>query len=253
MKLISDKSQLLKNIETVETYLVYGTENEQLDIQNCIKRGTCFVAYKIESEIRFAPSKFLGYRNNSLNRHIPSQTDGRDTNKVINIVLNSKPLPNDNLEKKYFKYSNNLGIYPSENGAYGVKRKFWQLDITKDFKTNEEFTGEFPEGKIVEQVHKSRERNSKLIMIAKQNFISKYGKLFCQVCNFNFENSYGSIGKDFIEGHHTIAVSDMTHGHQTKPEDIAMLCSNCHRMIHKRRPWLSMNDLKKLIRKNADS
>ena len=248
MELILDKLQLLENIETVETYLADGTENEQLDIQNYIKRGTCFVAYKIETEIRFAPSKFLGYINNSLNRHIPSETDGRDTNRVINTILDSKPLPNDKLEKKYFKYCNDLGIYPSENGAFGAKRKFWQLDITEDFKTNEELTGEFPEGKVVEKVHKSRERNSKVIMIAKQNFINKYGKLFCQVCNFDFENSYGSIGKDFIEGHHTIAVSEMTNDHKTKPEDIAMLCSNCHRMIHKRRPWLSMNELKKLIK-----
>ncbi|MGU8539069.1 hypothetical protein ACV3P9_02215 [Clostridium perfringens] len=29
-----------------------------------------------------------------------------------------------------------------------------------------------------------------------------------------------------------------------------MLCSNCHRMIHRRRPWLSKEELELLIDKN---
>ena len=37
--------------------------------------------------------------------------------------------------------------------------------------------------------------------------------------------------------------------HKTKPEDIAMLCANCHRMVHKKRPWLKMKDLSKLLKK----
>lgn len=98
------------------------------------------------------------------------------------------------------------------------------------FNDNEELTGEFPEGKVIERIHKSRERNSQVIQIAKHNFKTKYGKLFCQIYGFYFEATYGEIGKDFIEAHHTIPVSEM------KPEDITMLCSNCHKMVHKRRP-----------------
>ena len=32
-----------------------------------------------------------------------------------------------------------------------------------------------------------------------------------------------------------------------KEKDIAMLCANCHRMIHKKNPPLSLEELKKII------
>ena len=105
----------------------------------------------------------------------------------------------------------------------------------------------FPEGKIIERIHKSRERNYKVINLAKEKFIKKNGRLFCQVCGFDFENTYGKLGKGFIEGHHTIAVSEMSYDHKTRIEDIVLVCSNCHRMIHKKRPWLRMDELKKIL------
>lgn len=130
-----------------------------------------------------------------------------------------------------------------------------KLEIDHDFENNEDLTGEFPEGKIVERTHKARERNSQVISLAKEKFKKLKGRLYCQVCGFDFEKTYGQIGKDFIEGHHTIAVSEMSNDHKTKVEDIAMLCANCHRMVHKKRPWLTMKNLGKLLKtkKNGSS
>lgn len=99
---------------------------------------------------------------------------------------------------------------------------------------------------MVERKHKARERNSQVVALAKDKFKEKHGRLFCQVCGFYFETEYGDIGKDFIEAHHTIPVSEMKDDHKTKVEDIAMLCSNCHRMVHKKRPWLTINEIEKL-------
>ena len=97
--------------------------------------------------------------------------------------------------------------------------------------------------------HLVRERNPKLIQRAKELYKTKYGKLTCQVCGFDFEEEYGEIGKDYIEGHHTKPVSEMMDGEQSKPEDIAMVCANCHRMLHRRRPWLTIDELSKLKNK----
>jgi predicted HNH restriction endonuclease len=36
-------------------------------------------------------------------------------------------------------------------------------------------------------------------------------------------------------------------GSKTRAADIALVCSNCHRMLHRRRPWLTMSDLKTLL------
>ena len=105
----------------------------------------------------------------------------------------------------------------------------------------------FPEGKVKERLHYSRERNQQLIRQAKQAALEK-GKLKCQCCNFDFEAIYGEHGKGFIEAHHTIPVSELHEaGGETKIEDLALVCSNCHRMLHRRRPWLSMENLEQLI------
>lgn len=251
MKLINNKDQLIKNIDTLEGYLTEGNEYSNSEATALVKRGTCFIAYSIENELRFAPSRFIGYIDNNLDKHSASnEKDGRKTNKAIIKILGTKPQPNEKLNDKYLEYCNRIGIKPSDKGSFGVQRKFWELDLDQEFENNEDLTDEFPEGKIVERTHKARERNSQVISLAKERFKKKNGRLFCQVCGFDFEKTYGSIGKDFIEGHHSIAVSEMTADHKTKVEDIAMLCANCHRMVHKKRPWLIMKDLDKLIKNN---
>lgn len=105
---------------------------------------------------------------------------------------------------------------------------------------------EYPEGKIAFVLHKKRERNPKLIKEANRLFIRKHGRLFCEACKFDFQKTYGDRGTDFIEGHHKKLISEMSEGEKTKVEDIAMLCSNCHRMIH-RKPLINVEDLKEVL------
>ena len=68
----------------------------------------------------------------------------------------------------------------------------------------------------------------------------------CRACNFDFHEQYGDVGKGFIECHHVLPLSV---AQQSKPKlvDIALLCSNCHRMVHRRRPWLEMDQLTSLL------
>ena len=119
--------------------------------------------------------------------------------------------------------------------------KIVALDETQD-------DDDFVEGKKLLKLHLTRERNYQLITNAKKRFKDKYGKLFCEVCGFNFVDIYGEIGEDFIEGHHIKPISEMTEDEKTNIDDIVMLCSNCHSMIHRKKPWLKKEDLKKLIR-----
>lgn len=106
----------------------------------------------------------------------------------------------------------------------------------------------FPEGKIKYRLHKHKERSKKLIKLAKNNFKqNNNGRLFCQVCNFDFVKKYGPIGEGFIEAHHMLPISEIDEHHETDINDIILLCSNCHRMIHRKRPWLSINNLQSLI------
>lgn len=134
--------------------------------------------------------------------------------------------------------------------VYGIGKGYWGLrvfssDVASGNITEDDLS--FPEGKKKLRVHVSRERNPKVIKEAKRVFKDKHGKVFCEVCGFDFEALYGELGKDFIEGHHSIPVSDLDHDGTTHVKDIVMVCSNCHRMLHKKRPWLKKEDLKSLI------
>ncbi|MGR6545713.1 HNH endonuclease [Paenibacillus tundrae] len=106
---------------------------------------------------------------------------------------------------------------------------------------------EYKEGKELLELHKVYERDPQLIKDAKKRFKKMNGELYCEACGINFEKMYGERGKDYIEGHHKKPVSKMKEGETTKIEDIGMLCSNCHRMIH-RFPMVSIEELKKSLR-----
>ena len=93
---------------------------------------------------------------------------------------------------------------------------------------------EFFEGKILLKNHLQRERNVKLIEIAKKKFIEKHEYLYCEVCGFDYEKTYGELGKKFIEAHHIKPVSQMAENERTSIDDIIMVCSNCHSMIHRK-------------------
>lgn len=106
---------------------------------------------------------------------------------------------------------------------------------------------EFPEGAKVQRVHEDRERKPALVRHKKALVLQRTGKLACEACGFVFARTYGEVGEDFIECHHTVPVSELKPGHKTKPEDVVLLCSNCHRMVHRKRPWLTLPNLSKLL------
>lgn len=110
---------------------------------------------------------------------------------------------------------------------------------------------EFAEGKIMFRLHQSRERNKKVIALAKKKAKAE-GRLQCEVCDFDFAKNYGELGEGYIECHHTVPISEYDENSKTKIEDLAMVCSNCHRMLHRKRPWMSIAELRE-IRRNRMS
>jgi predicted HNH restriction endonuclease len=107
---------------------------------------------------------------------------------------------------------------------------------------------EAEEGRLLTRLHCRKERSRKLVEQKKLLALKKFGKLQCEACLFDFEKSYGPRGKGFIEAHHTKPVETLVEGSKTKLEDLTLLCANCHRMVHSARPWLSMAELKQLLR-----
>jgi len=112
----------------------------------------------------------------------------------------------------------------------------------------------FPEGKFKEKLHLARERNQTLVRQAKAQAMARVGSLKCACCSFDFLENYGEVGRGFIEAHHTKPISELHEGgEETKIEDLALVCSNCHRMLHRKRPWLKMDELNGLLAANIPS
>jgi 5-methylcytosine-specific restriction protein A len=103
---------------------------------------------------------------------------------------------------------------------------------------------EAEEGRLLTGLHRYRERDPKLVKRKKARTLQEYGVLLCEVCQFNFSESYGSRGDGYIECHHRTPVSELKPGDKIKLSDLSLVCSNCHRMIHRRRPWPTVNELK---------
>lgn len=70
----------------------------------------------------------------------------------------------------------------------------------------------------------------------------------CAICGMNFYDMYGELGKNFIEVHHTTPVSEMGENFILDIDrDLVPLCSNCHSMVHRRKPPYTIDELKKLV------
>jgi 5-methylcytosine-specific restriction enzyme A len=111
--------------------------------------------------------------------------------------------------------------------------------------TDEDF--EAPEGHVLTRLHRQRERNRALVAAKKQRILAATGHLRCEVCGFDFATTYGERGKGFMECHHIKPVETLPEEGRTKLADLALVCANCHRIIHARRPWISVTEVQALL------
>lgn len=120
-------------------------------------------------------------------------------------------------------------------------------DFTFEDITDIDLLDATPEGRKTLVTHTSRERSSRLIRRKKESALSMYGCLKCEVCGFNFEEIYGDIGINFCEVHHIKPLSETDDSVITTIDDLAIVCSNCHRMIHRIRPVPNIDEFKSLL------
>lgn len=94
--------------------------------------------------------------------------------------------------------------------------------------------------------HRKIERNGRSSREAK-----KVHGYICQVCDFDFGAKYGKLGVKYIEAHHLKPLSQLAEGVPVSlsiKDDFAVLCANCHRMIHKKDAPTDLGGLRLLIR-----
>ena len=132
-------------------------------------------------------------------------------NKLINAVWKGSDLGEDNTNESYY-----WAVVCAR-----ARREAGLLGLDSDF--------EAAEGNQSLVQHLQRERERSLVNAKKNAVLKATGKLVCEICGFNFEQRY-QLGP-FCEVHHKLPLAQGKR--KTKPSDLAIVCSNCHRMIHK--------------------
>jgi 5-methylcytosine-specific restriction protein A len=113
---------------------------------------------------------------------------------------------------------------------------------------DEELDDDFsaPEGRLLLRRHRARERNKGLRKKKIESVLRRGGTLACEACGFDFEEVYGERGAGYVECHHVVPLHEAGEG-KTKLSDLALICANCHRMIHRRAPWPAPVELRAAI------
>jgi 5-methylcytosine-specific restriction protein A len=105
----------------------------------------------------------------------------------------------------------------------------------------------FPEGLILTRLHRLRERNRNIVRRKKERALAEFGKLECEVCEFDFVKAYGQLGDGFAECHHVLPLCELVARTTTRLTDLAIVCANCHRMLHRSPKWLTIDALRTII------
>lgn len=190
------------------------------------------------------------FKSSHWNEELSSQ--GKEANKV-NIefdILSEVPiLTEEDLKDEMFSgqvwFPQMSGIAIKENLVEKLEKQ-WILKTGNLLDTNVfELSKNYSEGKRVLRKSYSYERNPE----AREACLAHYGYI-CYICGFSFVKKYGMIGEKFIHVHHKNPVSEVGHEYIVDPiKDLVPICPNCHAMIHRKVPAMSVDELKKIVEK----
>jgi len=201
---------------------------------------------------------------------IPGRKDDFFSQKVRNLkshnTLTNRGLASYDEKTGIWKITKKGRDYVDENiedekDAIGISLKnqgFNEGEIKE--KAKEDYSGVIvEEGTLEKRNIYQRKRSDKLRKLAiKKHKEKNNGKLPCIGCGFDFEEKYGDCGKGFIEVHHMKLISEMDiEGTKEQIEEalkkVAPLCSNCHRIVHrKKEKMVSIEQLKEIIKENSN-
>lgn len=112
---------------------------------------------------------------------------------------------------------------------------------------------EFAEGRLVTELHRRRERDPRLRkrLLATRK---RKGGLCCDMCGIGPYIDDDDLRDAIFEAHHVIPLSTAMEG-KTRLSDVALLCANCHRVMHRlislKRRWLTIDEARRATETRA--
>lgn len=244
-KFISDIVDIQCNLRKIRDYLVSGNEKERFFARDKLRRGYNLVHGIVDEDVIFGPSRVVGYKDITLERHNQlgnsNGLNGTETNPAITRVLGQQIKRGDEgwelLEEHFLGLCEKVDVVPVDR-----PRKFWLLD--EQSLHTDSSDANFSEGALSSYVSTRYERSS----AARRACIALHGTT-CAVCDINFGHLYGKHGEGFIHVHHLYPLHNAGATRKTDPvKDLVPVCPNCHYMLHRGNKLLSPKTLKEMMK-----
>jgi 5-methylcytosine-specific restriction protein A len=237
-------------------YVVYLFHAEQPLVHLSLNQGTTAVREEFANQTRAV----LADRAELMRKRVSEFTQSLPVTKIE--LGPDARLPGDYVAGHALGATYTLAALPDEltlrTDLQTIVRAYRALTyrggIEGDVETQTEISDEFnipPQATVVETrkyvYHRKIERNRTAARNAK-----KFHGTTCQACDLNFGRRYGQIGEGFIEAHHLKPIGTLQEGVPIKYDvasEFAVLCANCHRMIHRTEDPSDLESFKKRIEK----
>ena len=247
MELVKTRAEIIDNLVRFSAYRTSTNPRHRTFFAERLRLGKIFVHGIVDGNHFFSPSRFVGYRECTAEKHVAfPRKNGSITTPRISQLL-GKHLTNKSSEAKYLELCQELSIQPTEKG-----RTYWSVDLMAAIPKEVLRSGElgFPdemedhiEGATKKVFVNAYERNLK----ARAACIKKFG-VSCIVCGLNFQTKYGPIGEGFIHVHHLKPIAKHSGEHVVNPDtDLRPVCPNCHAMLHASDPPLTIEELVEIL------
>lgn len=253
----------LSVVDGEEQYTCYPTNSEEMFFT--VK---AFIHNQIRLVVEIAPQKFAGailtdmaYANHSQRKIFFQYIDLLNSEKAkVSFAVNNELVSSEKIWPKnwhYFKSRIDLVPIPEIGGddelftllsnwaIHGISLVLSLLTL----EDNTSYTNLSPEkegeAKEIRSIRYERSRANREICLAHKGYS-------CYACGFNFLERYGLLGKDYIEVHHTTPVSEMGDDYEFDIDrDLVPVCSNCHSMLHRKKPPYTIDELQDVIARNG--
>lgn len=251
MELINSVEELLHNLAYLDAARLSEKSSVRAKYFDLVKRGTTFVVYPGTGGGQFfAPSRFIGYRNNSFAQHDENESKhGTDTNNRIKKLLGHAPQKDARLDENYKGFCQSLGFVPSDKGSFGNTRRYWKLGVAATIAARgEDLSSVVVEGKK-KRVYSTRYERHALL---RKQAIKLHGTT-CFICEIKLSDLYGSVANGFIHIHHRKPLSETGETRVDPRTDLIPLCPTCHAIVHRNGKLLSVNEVRRLLGKKRIS
>lgn len=104
------------------------------------------------------------------------------------------------------------------------------------------------EGRLLTRLHVYKERDRKFAKKVRDYYRhAQGGVLRCEACDSVPVQKYGPVGESSMEAHHTVPIEELQPDSLTLVQEMAMVCANCHRVIHSEKPCLTVDRVRQLV------